>query len=36
MEYELVYALPDSYAKPVRYRERQFPTNTWRLFALTE
>ena len=36
MEYELVYSLPDSYAKPVRYRELQFPTNTWRLFALTE
>lgn len=36
MESELVHRLPDSYAKPVRGREKETATNTWRLFALVE
>lgn len=36
MHNELVHRLPDSYAKPVRYREKETATNTWRLFALVE
>lgn len=32
----LVHRLPDSYAKPVRGRERETATNTWRLFAVNE
>lgn len=35
MENNLVYRLPDSYKKPVRNREEETATNTWRLFALT-
>lgn len=36
MVYQLVHDLPDAYAKPVRYREEDTATNTWRLFALIE
>jgi hypothetical protein len=36
MVYQLVHDLPDTYAKPVRYREKDTVTNTWRLFALIE
>ena len=36
MESKLVYRLPDSYAKPVRGREKETAVNTWRLFALNE
>ena len=32
----LVHRLPDSYAKPVRGREAETATNTWRLFAVNE
>lgn len=32
----LVYSLPDSYAKPVKGRETETATNTWRLFELNE
>ncbi len=32
----LVHQLPDAYAKPVRGRERETATNTWRLFAINE
>jgi hypothetical protein len=33
---QLVYQLPDSYAKPVRGREEATATNTWRLLSLSE
>lgn len=36
MNSELVHALPDSYAKPVRGRESETATNTWRLFLCAE
>lgn len=36
MENKLVHRLPDSYRKPVRGREEETATNTWRLFSLTE
>lgn len=36
MENQLVYSLPDSYAKPVRFREAETSTNTWRLFSIVE
>lgn len=36
MENNLVHRLPDSYAKPVRGREAETATNTWRLFAVSE
>lgn len=36
MQNELVYHLPDSYAKPVRGREEETATNTWKLFQLSE
>lgn len=34
MSGSLVYRLPDCYAKPVRYRETETATNTWRLFEI--
>lgn len=36
MKDQLVQFLPDSYAKPVRFREAETATNTWRLFSLSE
>lgn len=36
MSNSLVYRLPDSYAKPVREREEETATNTWKLFAINE
>lgn len=34
MSGSLVHHLPDCYAKPVRYRETETATNTWKLFEI--
>lgn len=36
MSGSLVHRLPDSYAKPVKNREKETATNTWKLFAVNE
>lgn len=36
MSDSLVHCLPYSYAKPVRKREKETATNTWKLFAINE
>lgn len=36
MKNELVYRLPDAYAKPIRGRETETAANTWRLFQIAE
>lgn len=36
MSESLVYRLPDSYAKPIKKREEETATNTWRLFEINK